>query len=136
MLAMQRKRSIPSIANNMNEQSFGYLFLDLRDMQDAVGIVNQPAIHSIATRQFLHRKSQQVAATSAVVHDPFARLLPVQASSAECFAPQPDVGHLLAIAPIRRVSGYRKQRVVNKRRVTVDRKSPGIEQAVVEERRS
>jgi len=104
MLPMQRKRSIPSVANDVNEQSVWYLPLDLRNVQNAVGIMNQPTIHAIAAGELVHGKPQQIAPASAVVDDLFPRPLAVQAGSSEGFAPQPDVCHSVPVFGIRRIS--------------------------------
>src|SRR3954470_14401109 len=62
---LERYSNVASIANNVHEQRAGNVGLDLRHIQNAIGVINSPAMHSLLPCHSIHHYADEVASTAA-----------------------------------------------------------------------
>jgi len=103
MLLVQRKRSVPTIANEVDKQSVGNLPLDGGHVHDVVAIMDDPTLDAGPAGKFSHSDAQKVAAAFAFFQKAGANVLGVETSAPERLTAQPELHQLLAIPGNRRV---------------------------------
>jgi hypothetical protein len=133
MLLPHGKRSVPAIANDVDEQSVGNLSLDSGHVHDVVAIMNGPALDACPASKLPHRDAQKVATTFAFFQYFGSKVFCTEASPPEGLAAQPELYQLLAISANRQVPTHRKQRCMHIGGMAIKGKSAGGEQAVVKQ---
>src|SRR6202022_832673 len=91
-----------SVPNNVNEQRMRYIFPDSSHVQDAVGIVNRPALYALALCDSIHHDPDEVARIAAFRQQFGGEWPRIHAGAPEALTLHPGVDDLLPIAWIRK----------------------------------